>query len=156
VDEWDNSIKYVLKDWSIQVGVDKPLPKFEGIKLNLSDDEMKEKAILLCFFDMDQRPSRNSVQQLNIRAHELKAKGIVVVAIQSSKVSEKKLNEWVRKNNIPFAAGVITGNVEKTLFAWGVRSLPWFILTDKQHIVSHEGFTIAVLDEKIGNNSEQG
>jgi hypothetical protein len=154
VDEWDNSIKYVLKDWSIQVGVGRPLPKFEGIKLNLSDDKTKEKAILLCFFDMDQRPSRNCLRQLNLRAQELKAKGIVVVAIQSSKVSEQKLNEWIRNYNISLMIGMVQGNEEKTKFVWGVRSLPWLILTDKQHVVTTEGFAPAELDEKINSNSK--
>ncbi len=155
VDKWDGSIKYVPKDWSILVGVGKPLPKFEGIKLNLSAEQTKDRAILLCFFDMNQRPSRNCQWQLHIRAQELKAKGIVVVAIQSSKVSEKKLNEWIRNYNISFPVGVVQGDEEKTRFAWGVRSLPWLILTDKQHVITAEGFAPAELDKKLSNNSER-
>jgi len=43
----------------------------------------------------------------------------------------------------------INGDVEKTRFDWGVRSLPWLILTDKEHIIQTEGFSINELDEKI-------
>jgi hypothetical protein len=34
-------------------------------------------------------------------------------------------------------------------FARGVKSILWMILTDKNHIVTHEGFSITELDEKI-------
>ncbi|MFH1235642.1 MAG: hypothetical protein V1685_01745 [Parcubacteria group bacterium] len=32
---------------------------------------------------------------------------------------------------------------------WGVKSLPWLILTDTRHIVSSEGFGSGELDMKI-------
>jgi hypothetical protein len=44
---------------------------------------------------------------------------------------------------------MIEGDEEKTRFNWGVRSLPWLIMTDKKHIVQAEGFGINELDEKI-------
>jgi len=34
-------------------------------------------------------------------------------------------------------------------FYWGVKSLPWLILSNKQHIVQAEGFALSELDEKI-------
>jgi len=152
VDEWDGSIRYVPKEWSILVGVGKPLPQLEGIKLNLSDEQTKDKAILLCFFDMNQRPSRYCIKQLAQKAAGLKEKGIIVAAVQTSQVTEKTLNEWTKKRNTPFPVGAITADIEKTRFAWGVRSLPWLILTDKQHVVTAEGFTLDELNEKLGNN----
>jgi len=38
---------------------------------------------------------------------------------------------------------------EKIRFAWGVKSLPWLILTDQKHIVEANGFSLAELDERI-------
>jgi len=149
VDEWDGRIRYVPKDWSILVGVGKPLPQFEGIKLNLSAEQIKAKAILLCFFDMNQRPSRHCIRQLAQRAAGLKKKGVTVAAVETSQVAENTLNEWTKKRNIPFQVGAITADIEKTRFAWGVRSLPWLILADKQHIVRAEGISLVELDEKI-------
>ena len=87
--------------------------------------------------------------QLAKQAEQLKQKGVTVVAIQASKVDEKKLNEWVKKNNISFPVGMIHGDEEKTRFAWGVKSHPWLILTDAKHVVTAEGFTINELEEKI-------
>jgi hypothetical protein len=69
--------------------------------------------------------------------------------VQASKVDENALHEWVKANKIPFAVGMIQGDEEKTRFAWGVKSLPWLILTDRQHIVRAEGFALNELDDKI-------
>jgi len=37
---------------------------------------------------------------------------------------------------------MIQGDEEKIRFTWGVKFLPWLILTDKQHIVQADGFSI--------------
>jgi len=153
VDDWDGRIRYVPEDWPILVGVGKPLPEFDGIKLNLAEEQIKDKTILLCFFNMNQRPSRNCILQLSKRIKELMAKDVVVIPIQASKIGEDELNDWVKKNNIPFPVGMIQGDQEKTRFTWGVRSLPWLILTDKKHNVTAEGLSIAELDDKLNNNS---
>jgi hypothetical protein len=133
--------------------LDKPLPELNDIKIDFSPIDKNNKMILICFFDMNQRPSRNCMLQLSKRAHELKAKDIEVVAVQASKVDENKLNDWIKKNNIPFLVGMIQGDEEKTRFSWGVRSLPWLILTDKKHIVTAEGFSVTELDGKLKDNS---
>jgi len=153
VDEWDGRIQYVPEDWSIRVGAGKALLEFEGIDLDVTSEYISNKAILLCFFNMNQRPSQNCLLQLSTRAQELMAKDVVVVAIQASKIEEDKLNDWIKKNNIPFSVRMIQSNEEKTRFAWGVRSLPWLILTDKEHVVTAEGLTLAELDEKLKGNS---
>ena len=154
VDEWDGRIRYVPEDWSIRVGVGRELPAFEGIELDLSAERAKDKAILLCFLDINQRPSRNCMQQLSTKAKELKAKDIIIVAIQVSKTDESDLSEWIKENNFSFPVGMVQGDQEKTCFTWGVRSLPWLILTDKKHAVTAEGFAINELDEKIKNLNE--
>jgi len=154
VDEWDGRIRYLPVDWSIRVGVGRELPAFEGIELDLSAERAKDKAILLCFLDINQRPSRNCMQQLSTKAKELKAKDIIIVAIQVSKTDESDLSEWIKENNFSFPVGMVQGDQEKTCFTWGVRSLPWLILTDKKHAVTAEGFAINELDEKIKNLNE--
>ena len=45
--------------------------------------------------------------------------------------------------------GMIESDEEETRFNWGVKSLPWMILADKQHIVRAEGFAVSELDERI-------
>jgi hypothetical protein len=134
--------------------VGKSLPDTAELGLNLNSVENNNKMVLVCFFDMKQRPSRNCLLQLSKRAKELKAKDVVVVAIQASKIDENVLNEWIEKNNIPFPAGMVQGDVEKSRLAWGIRSLPWLILTDRRHTVTAEGFGMAELDQKLNSNSE--
>ena len=69
--------------------------------------------------------------------------------MQASKIDEDALNEWVKKNDINFSVGMIEGDEEKTKFNWGVRALPWLILTDSEHVVRSNGFGLNELEEKI-------
>jgi len=131
----------------------KSLPKFEEMEITFTEEKIKGKKLVICFWDMEQRPSRNCLRQLSVKAQELKTKGVLVGAVQASKVDEEKLNDWIKKNNIPFSIGMIQGDQEEIHFSWGVRSLPWLILTDKERVVTAEGFTLAELDEKLNGNS---
>jgi hypothetical protein len=125
-----------------------PMPGFDGIKIDLPADRLKNKKMLICFFDMNQRPSRHYVQEIAKQAEQLKQKNITIAAVQASKIDENKLGEWVEKSNIPFPVEIAQGE-EETRFSWGVRSLPWLILTDDEHIVRAEGFAISELDQII-------
>ena len=154
MDEWDGRTRYVPEDWSIRAGVGRPLPEFEGIDLDINIKDLSDKAILLCFFDMNQRPSQNCIQKLNTRVKELTAKDVAVAAVQASKVDKAKLNNWIKKYNVTFPVGMVKGDQEKIRFTWGVRSLPWLILTDKWRIVRVEGFGIDMLEEKIKQISQ--
>jgi uncharacterized GH25 family protein/5-hydroxyisourate hydrolase-like protein (transthyretin family) len=127
----------------------KQLPDFQDFNIDLSPADANEKMLLVCFWDMNQRPSRNCLLQLSKRAQELKIKDIVIIAVQASKVEVNALDKWVSENNIVFPLGMIQGNVEQTRLAWGIKSLPWLILTDSRHIVQAEGFALTELDEKL-------
>ncbi|MBN2183386.1 MAG: hypothetical protein JW715_15860 [Sedimentisphaerales bacterium] len=124
------------------------------IKIDLDSGEIRGKPLLLCIWDMQQRPSRNCILQLSERAQELKVKDIVTVAVQASKVEQAKLDEWIKENNITFAVGMIQDNQEQILSTWGVKSLPRLILTDKKHVVTAEGFSLDELDKQIIKSGE--
>ena len=98
---------------------------------------------------MNQRPSRYCVQELARRMEDLKEKGIIVVLIHISKGVGNALDEWIQKNDIPFAVGVIQGDVEKIRSNWGFESLPWLILTNSRHLVIDAGFGLSELNEKV-------
>ena len=129
--------------------IGKPIPNMDKIKIDIDQEQTKGKMMLICFFDMEQRPSRNCLMQLSKRAQELKEKDIAVVVIQASKIDKSTLDEWVKEQNIPFVVRMIEAEEEKTRFTWGIKSLPWLILTDKEHIVTAEGYSIGELDERI-------
>ena len=161
----NNSIKYIWQDGKVvdsqghevDIGTLKPpsllgkaLPELAEFDVNVP---AQNRMLLVCFWDMEQRPSRDGLQRLSKRAEDLKRKGVDVVAVHASKIEKNKLDTWGKKNNIPFPVGMVQGDEEKTRFTWGVRSMPWLILTDKKHIVTAEGFNIAELDEKLNGNS---
>lgn len=147
VSERGSSGRFVPKQPPSLLG--KPLPDPKDLQIGLSLVDIRDKMILVCFFDMNQRPSRHCMRRLAEQGVELKEKGVVIVAVQASDVEQASLNEWINKYNIPFPVGTIGGDAKKVRFAWGVRSLPWLILTDREHIVAAEGFAVNELDKKI-------
>jgi len=74
----------------------KPLPGLEDFGVRLSEVRDSNKIIVICFWDMNQRPSRNCVIQLGKMVQGLKGKEIVVVAVQASKVDKSTLVEWTK------------------------------------------------------------
>jgi len=148
------------QETQVQVEIRKPgyllageaLPNFDGIKIDLPAQDSKSRMLLVCFFDMNQRPSRNCILQLARQAEQLKEKGVTVVTILASNVDENTLNEWVKKNKISFPIGTIQDDREKIRFNWGVKSLPWLILADSKQIVRAEGFSLGELEEKVREN----
>jgi len=147
ISERSTSTRYQPKRPPSLVG--RPLPELKDLKIDLPPADISDKMLLVCFWDMEQRPSRYCIRQLAKQANQLKQKGIIVVVVHASKIDENKLNEWIKEYNISFPIGIIQDNEEKSRFAWGVRSLPWLILTDHKHVVRAGGFALAELDEKI-------
>ncbi|MBN2182383.1 MAG: carboxypeptidase regulatory-like domain-containing protein [Sedimentisphaerales bacterium] len=127
----------------------KSLPDLSIFEIGPPLTDIENKAILICFWDMQQRPSRNCIMQLSKSLQELKAKDIEIIAVQASKIEQEKLNEWIKENKISFPLGMIATGEEKVRFNWGVKSLPWLILTDSKHTVTAEGFSVSKLDEII-------
>ncbi|MBN1359271.1 MAG: redoxin domain-containing protein [Sedimentisphaerales bacterium] len=138
----------------LQVG--RKLLDFENIRIDFSADENEGKAILLCFFDMQQRPSRNTMQELACRSEALSRKNVAVIAVQATEVGRQALDEWIEQNSIAFPVGTISDSLDATRLAWGAKSLPWLILTDAQHIVRAEGFGLDALDEEVARLSRDG
>lgn len=126
----------------------RPLPPLKDLGIELPP-EAEGKMLLVCFWDMGQRPSRYCMTQLAARASALDGKGVVLVPIHAAQAEDGALREWSEKNKLPLKMGTIAGDVEKTKFAWGVTSLPHLILTDKKHTVIAEGFSLAELDKQI-------
>ena len=125
------------------------LPSFKSLMDDTVDPLIRDKATMICFFDMNQRPSRHCVTQLAEQAEQLKDRGVIILAVQASQTEQEALNQWVKKYNIPFLVGMFRGDEKKFRFAWGIKSLPWLILTDKKHVVTAEGFGVDELENKL-------
>ena len=129
--------------------IGEPLPDSKALGAGLLPGDTEGKRLLVCFWDMQQRPSRHCLTQLAKQAEMLKDKGVIVVAVQASKMDQKALDEWVKTYKIPFPVGMVQSSFEKARFSWGIRSLPWLILTDRTHIIRAAGFRVNELSEKI-------
>ncbi len=126
--------------------IGKPLPSLEGFAEGVGQDYGIGRRVLVCFWDMQQRSSRNAVQMLAERERELEDKGVVVFLVHAGDVRTDALHEWIAEKNIPFTSGRITVERETALLHWGVRARPWLILTDDNHIVTSEGLSMTDLD----------
>jgi hypothetical protein len=143
----DLVIRPDLKEAASLVG--KPLPDYTGIDLDLNQDRFRDKRLLICFFDYEQRPARRCVLQLNERYRQLQRQGVEIVAVQVSKTSEDDMAQWVKTTNISVPVATVAGDLDETRFIWNVQSLPWLILTDQEQVVAAEGFGLSDLDTKI-------
>ena len=126
----------------------KPLPDLGKMGIELSSDA-SDRMILVCLWDMQQRPSRNYIIELAKQADDLAEEDVIVTGIQVADVDDKVIDEWAKENKIPFAIGKSTNEIGKTTFDWGVKSMPWLILTDRRHIVIKEGFSLSELNDQI-------
>jgi len=124
----------------------KAIPPMDSFGIS---EDINNKPVLICFFDIQQRPSRQTLKDLMTSAGDLKEKGVAVVIVQSSPMAKEQLDEQLKKMGVAFPVGMIPADEEKVKFAWGVDGLPWLILTDKQHIVKAAGFDVAELNEKL-------
>ena len=125
------------------------LQDLNQLKISLDSEQFKGKPLLLCIWDMQQRPSRAFIKELSGQSQNLKKKGLVVVGIQASKMNESELKKWTTTNRISFQIIVSETNEQHTQFTWAAKSLPWLILADSNHVVTAEGFGVDELDDKI-------
>jgi hypothetical protein len=126
----------------------RPLPDLKGL-IDIEPGQTEGKPLLICLFDMEQRPSRRCVEILAKRAAELEQKSVIVAAVQCAEVDENALKAWLTKRGIRFPVGRMEGDIDKMKSAWGVQALPWLILTDKEHVVRAEGISLDELDREI-------
>ena len=147
VNEYDESGRTVQRSLPSLIG--KSLPDFKNLKTNFSPEQLKDKKILVCFWDVEQRPCRHCITELAQKAEMLEQKNTVVILVHLSKAEQEKIDEWIKQNNVPFHSVINDAEQLKTKFTWGIKSLPWLIVTDKNHIVTSEGFSINELDEKL-------
>jgi len=131
----------------------KPLPPLNQSFSQLDLRSLEAKPILLCFWDMHQRPSRHCILELARQSRQLGE--VRIVAIQTAEAEPAALDRWIRENNIPFPVVSIAAGADKTLSAWSVQSLPWLILTDENHIVKATGFSLHELPTQLAHTIGQ-
>ena len=154
----DKDVRIVLGEERTHTGytslVGKSLSDLSGFEIEPVIKQTDGTRLLVCFFDCSQRPSRYCVGQLNRKTRQLREQGVFVICVQASHLPKKGLNDWRRKERISLPIGMVGDDSIKTRQEWAVQSLPWLILTDRKHIVTAEGFSLAELNEKIKEASD--
>jgi hypothetical protein len=142
-------VKPSLKDTASLIG--RPMPSLDRIKMDLNQAAFKDKRVLICFFDMEQRPSRQAVLRLSAQAATLAEKGVVVLGIDLSKAEASTRSQWITEQKIQIPIVTVEGDLDELRVSWTVKALPWLVLTDKGHVVKAEGFAVGDLDKVLGN-----
>ena len=125
-----------------------PLPDLTTVNLT-ADAAPAGKPVLLCLFDVGQRPSRHVINQLERQAAALRQQNVSVLGVQAAVTSDETFNEWKSAGPVSFPVGRVTEKSEKSKWASVVPALPWLILTDADHRVIAEGFALDDLDAQI-------
>jgi hypothetical protein len=145
---------YNLKPVSL---IGQTLPDLSKFLIKIDPKFIENKMLLVCFWDMNNVQSINYIKTLNKRSNALLDKDLYMVFIHANlkPVLDNTLDPWINKNEILPPVGATRLSPSVLGYKLGVKSIPWLILTDKEHIVSDEGFSITELDEKINSSSEK-
>jgi len=147
ISERSNAMRYVPRKPASLKGKRLPDPKKLGIELPA---DANDRMLLVCFWDMNQRPSRHCMSELIRQAAQLADKGVTLVGVHGGPVDQTALEQWIEQSKPSFPVICLADKVEETKFEWGAASLPHLILTDKDHIVIAEGFALlGELDKRI-------
>jgi hypothetical protein len=119
----DHGIRAIMGQERVHVNyhslLGQALPDLAGFGLQSTLSEAEDQSLLICFFDQQQRSSRELVRKLASQAESLAEQGRRVVLIQATAMDVTALRTWRKKENIPFSCGMVTQDAEKTHLAWG-------------------------------------
>jgi len=126
----------------------RPLPDLAAVGL-AREVAPAGKPVLLCLFDVEQRPSRRLARLLTEQHDDLKQKGVTVLGLQAAVTPVEALSEWKAASPVPFPVGRVVEKSDKTKWASEVESLPWLILADASGRVAEEGFALDELEARL-------
>jgi 5-hydroxyisourate hydrolase-like protein (transthyretin family) len=125
-----------------------PLPDLTSVNL-VTNVAPAGQPVLLCLFDAGQRPSRHVIGQLNDQAAALKEKTVCVIGVQAAVITDEIFNAWKDAKPVSILVGRVLEKSAKTKWATSTSALPWLVLTDANHKVVAEGFSLDELDAQI-------
>ncbi|MCF7973834.1 MAG: hypothetical protein K9N55_08470 [Phycisphaerae bacterium] len=145
--------------------VGKPLPDLSSLEIGFDPRRIKNKKTLVCFVDYTEQASQSAIRFLNRVRYDLEQRHMVIICVQVTPVDEEEFIAWKRDNKIRLPIGTLSGDawwndrnnpsvlhrpresVGILAQTWGVRSLPWMILTDEnQNILAAVGEPSRVLE----------
>ncbi len=137
------------------------LPDLRVLEMGFDYKHFKNKKNLVVFMDYTKRPSQIAINSLKRGQLDFRRSNVEVVCIQVVPVDEQDLIAWKKENKISFPVYLLPGQSEwdgknnplvskpapsimNTLRReWGVRSIPWTILTDENQKVLATGLNVS-------------
>jgi len=134
----------------------KPFPPFDDLGITLDPNRLQDRALLIVFVDMNQRPSRHMIKQLQTQADQGSLDQINVLIIQTEAAPGQVLPRWanLKHEQVDFTQPQRIGDAGRK--AWNIKSLPWTVLCNQQGIVCDEGFRIEKIKDLIASLPEPG
>ncbi|MDT8301301.1 MAG: carboxypeptidase regulatory-like domain-containing protein [Sedimentisphaerales bacterium] len=136
------------------------LPDLRVLEMGFDYKHFKNKKNLVVFIDYTKRPSQIAVNSLKRRQLDLRRSNVEIICIQVAPVDEEDFVAWKKENRISFPVYILPGQqgwdsknnplvlkqnpeIMNTLRReWGVRSIPWTILTDENQKIVATGLSI--------------
>ena len=138
--------------------VGQKLPDLSSLEIGYDPGRIPNRKTLVCFVDVTQHASQSAIRYLNKIQYDLQQRKVALVCVQVTPFDEDKFNAWKKDNKIRLPIAALPGdawwNAKKKLLnlnppsnrpgilaeKWGVRSLPWMILTDEDQTIMATGF----------------
>ena len=135
--------------------VGKSLPDLAHLHLSIDNDEIENQCILLCLVRLEQSGSRECIRQVAQKYEVLRKRGIAVFGVQTWPFNQSQLDRWLVRNQVHFPVSIVQDEFhqtpeERATYLFGLQNkIPWLILTDSNHIVRYEGFTLKTLESNL-------
>ena len=138
--------------------VGRKLPDLSSLEIGFDPERTKDKKTLVCFVDVTQHASQSAIKYLNKTRYEIEQRNVAIICVQVTPVDKEEFSVWIKDHKIRMPIGALPGDAwwnDKTKLlnlnppdnrqdilsqTWGVRSLPWMILTDEDQNIMATGF----------------
>jgi len=121
----------------------KSLPDLSTLSKDIDYKKLDGNSVLLCMVDIAQRHSRRCLYELAQKREYLAFKGLTLVVVQVSRTDQTPYAAFLKAVRFDIPIPMVDQDFEIKKIEWGVKDLPWLILTDKAHVVVGEGRSVA-------------
>lgn len=121
--------------------VGRPLPTLDFGDCPVDPNQIEGKQVAVCFWSMETKIEKQTVA-FSRQMEELKRDDISVHLVSIWPLEPKKRDRILKQFSWPVYDKVTWTEMDLLRRAWGARDIPWFIVTDKQHIIIYEGTSL--------------
>jgi hypothetical protein len=118
--------------------VGRPLPPLELDDNPVDPNQIEGKQVAVCFWSMEAKIEKQTVA-FSRQMEDLKRNDISVHLVSIGPLEPKKRDRILKQFFWPVYDKVTWTEMDLLRRAWGAQDIPWFVVTDKQHVIIYEG-----------------